>query len=194
MIRLKHPPLKNMIVTSPFGMRDFSDMWWHNGIDLKAEIGTPVYAVSDGVVEVAKNNPNGYGLYVVLDHTNWGTLYAHLNNIKVVLKQRVKAGDVIGYGGNTGLSTGPHLHFEIRLGDYFKHFWERSKCDSKVYMRCIDPQPYIQDLIDDSNMTVEQAKALVQKEIGYDNNTMEYLTKYYKYSDSMILKMARALK
>ena len=193
MIKFKHPPLSNLYITSEFGIRDFRGMWWHNGIDLRAVVGTPVFAVADGVVRVSKNNPTGYGLYIVVDHNKWGSLYAHLSKLLVTENTIVKAGDLIGLSGNTGNSEAAHLHFEIRLGDYFKSFWDRSKTDPNVYMRCVDPESYIDDLIEDEKRTVEEAKVMIQKATGFDSNTMDYLSKYYKFSDAVLLKLAKAL-
>lgn len=91
----------------------------HNGLDIGAPVGTPVYAADDGVVKAVDNNDRGrwrkyqYGKYVLIEHgTNLTTLYAHLSDNSVVKAgDRVKRGDLIGYVGSTGYSTGPHLHF-----------------------------------------------------------------------------------
>lgn len=89
-----------------------------NGIDLGAARGTPVHAAADGTVIIARNNGGwngGYGNYVVITHDNGTqTLYGHLKNTVVSPGQSVSAGQTIGYEGSTGLSTGPHLHFEVR--------------------------------------------------------------------------------
>jgi Peptidase family M23/LysM domain len=98
--------------TSTFGMR-----WhrWHYGIDIDLEIGDPIMACFDGVVRISRYNPGGYGNYVMIRHYNGlETLYGHMSEAKVEVGQFVKAGEVIGLGGNTGKSTGPHLHFEVR--------------------------------------------------------------------------------
>ncbi|WP_235610096.1 M23 family metallopeptidase [Campylobacter sputorum] len=91
---------------------------FHPGIDLAADIGTPIYAPADGVVELAEYNANnGFGYLVVIVH-NYGfkTRYAHMSRKDVVKQgQFIKKGDLIGYSGNTGLSTGPHLHYEVRF-------------------------------------------------------------------------------
>lgn len=91
---------------------------FHPGLDLSADIGTPVYAPADGVVELAEYNANnGFGYLVVIEH-NYGfkTRYAHMSRRDVVKQgQFIKKGDLIGYSGNTGLSTGPHLHYEVRF-------------------------------------------------------------------------------
>ena len=100
------------IKTSGYGWR-----WGrpHTGIDIALKTGDPVYAAFDGVVRVAKYN-GGYGNMVLIRHyNNLETLYGHMSAIKVKVGQKVKAGDIIGLGGSTGNSTGPHLHFECRL-------------------------------------------------------------------------------
>ena len=89
-----------------------------NAVDLAAPRGTPIHAAADGTVIVARNNNGwngGYGNYVVITHDNdTQTLYGHMTNVIVSPGQPVAAGQVIGYLGSTGESTGPHLHFEVR--------------------------------------------------------------------------------
>ncbi|MCS6833784.1 MAG: M23 family metallopeptidase, partial [Flammeovirgaceae bacterium] len=105
-------PLKATEINSAYGVRRFR---FHHGIDLDLNVGEPIYAVFDGVVRIAKNNRRGYGNYVLIRHDNGlETLYGHLKTYFVRPGQLVKAGQMIGLGGNTGRSTGPHLHFEIR--------------------------------------------------------------------------------
>ena len=104
-------PIRN-IITSPYGWR------WnraHRGVDIRLNTGDPVRCCFPGVVRIAK--PMGaYGNLVVVRHYNGlETVYGHLSKIKVRPRQRVKAGDVLGLGGSTGRSTGPHLHFEVRF-------------------------------------------------------------------------------
>lgn len=90
----------------------------HLGIDLAAPMNTPVYAAAAGTVTVCSYEAGGYGKYVTIDHgKRWATIYAHLNKWVVKPYQKVKKGDLIGYVGSTGRSTGPHLHFEIIEGD-----------------------------------------------------------------------------
>jgi len=87
----------------------------HKGIDLAAPTGTPIRATADGVVEMA-DWFGGYGLYVQLDHgAAMETRYGHMSRIAVAQGQQVRKGDVIGYVGSTGRSTGPHLHYEVRV-------------------------------------------------------------------------------
>ncbi len=96
-------------------MRGFTS--WHTGVDLAAPVGTPVLAANSGAVIFAGWNSWGYGNTVVLAHGPYLTLYGHLSSINVGCGQLVSVGQVIGAVGNTGNSSGPHLHFEIRNGD-----------------------------------------------------------------------------
>ena len=116
-------PLNNDLfwVSSEFGKRKnpFSgEMKNHNGIDLAAAEGTPVYAIKDGAVYAAIEKDPEFGSYIILSHDlgKMTSVYAHLSKITVDRYQYVKKGDVIGYVGQTGKATGPHLHFEIRTG------------------------------------------------------------------------------
>lgn len=101
-------------VTSEFGYRPrFGRV--HKGIDLGLHVGDTIVSAFSGKVRVARYNPGGYGYFVIVRHDNGlETVYGHLKKFTVKPGQVVKAGDVIGLGGNTGRSTGPHLHFETR--------------------------------------------------------------------------------
>jgi murein DD-endopeptidase MepM/ murein hydrolase activator NlpD len=92
---------------------------YHNGTDYARPLGTPVLAMADGVVAWVDTDGPGYGRYIRIWHPilNLHTFYAHLDEQLVAVGNRVLAGRQIGTVGNTGNSTGPHLHFEIRLGD-----------------------------------------------------------------------------
>lgn len=106
-------PTPSRRITSPFGPR-----WrrMHNGIDLKVNVGDTIVSAFDGKVRIVKNERRGYGKYVVIRHDNGlETVYGHLSKQLVEENQLVKAGEVIGLGGNTGRSTGSHLHFETRF-------------------------------------------------------------------------------
>ena len=108
-----HMPTPSTKITSPFGPR-----WrrMHNGLDLKVNIGDTIVAAFDGKVRIVKYESRGYGKYVVIRHDNGlETVYGHLSKQLVEENQLVKAGEVIGLGGNTGRSTGSHLHFETRF-------------------------------------------------------------------------------
>lgn len=88
----------------------------HTGTDVPLTVGDPIYSAFDGKVRISKSNAGGYGNLVVIRHANGlETYYGHLSKSNVEPGQAVKAGDVIGQGGNTGRSTGPHLHFETRF-------------------------------------------------------------------------------
>ena len=108
-------------VSSEFGKRKnpFSgQMKNHNGIDLAAAEGTPVYAIKDGAVYTVIENDVEFGNYIILSHDQgkMTSVYAHLSKVFVDRYQYVKKGTVIGLVGQTGMATGPHLHFEIRQG------------------------------------------------------------------------------
>ena len=111
-------PLDGARISSNFGMRKhpisgFNKM--HKGVDFAAPTGTPVYAGGNGVIEYVGRN-GGYGKYIRIRHNNgYKTAYAHLSNYKKGISKgvRINQGDIIGYVGNTGNSTGPHLHYEI---------------------------------------------------------------------------------
>jgi len=104
-------------VTSPFGWRSSPDggaREWHRGIDIKAAYGTPVHAAAEGTVGFA-GQVEGYGALVIVDHGPVETWYAHLSTIAVRASQRIARGHVIGAVGGSGHTTGPHLHYEVRL-------------------------------------------------------------------------------
>jgi murein DD-endopeptidase MepM/ murein hydrolase activator NlpD len=87
---------------------------FHAGLDFSAPQGTPIYASANGTVHVAGNQGNGYGNHVVIKHGyGYETLYGHMYRVKVRRGQKVKRGEIIGYVGSTGKSTGPHLHYEV---------------------------------------------------------------------------------
>lgn len=100
------------VITSEFGPRRYR---FHYGIDLRLKVGDSVLCAFKGKVRIIDYEPRGYGHYIVIRHDNGlETVYAHLNEVLIKLNQNVKAGELIAYGGNTGHSTGPHLHFETR--------------------------------------------------------------------------------
>ncbi|EAI1055527.1 M23 family peptidase [Campylobacter coli] len=113
-------PIENKGITGKFGWREHPLLQrreFHPGIDLRAAVGTPIYAPASGVVEFSGYSNNGYGYNVILLH-NFGfkTVFAHMQRKDVVKAgQFVNKGQLIGYTGNTGLSTGPHLHYEVRF-------------------------------------------------------------------------------
>mgnify|MGYP000380024533 CR=1 FL=1 len=112
-------PIQGKRINDGFGMRFHpvrKKKVMHNGMDFKADIGTPVYATADGVVEFAGyNKRSGFGKLIILQHSfGFRTYFAHLNNIYVKNGDFIHKGQKIGASGNTGISTGPHLHYEVR--------------------------------------------------------------------------------
>jgi murein DD-endopeptidase MepM/ murein hydrolase activator NlpD len=113
-------PIEYNGITSSFGLRihpTLNRQEMHRGLDMKAAMMTPVYATADGVAEWSgMHKSSGYGNLIILDHSyGFKSYFGHLN--KVVIKQGdfIKKGDLIAYTGNTGMSSGPHLHYEIRF-------------------------------------------------------------------------------
>ncbi len=124
-------PTKGIRITDGFGMRMHpvrNKRVMHNGIDFKANIGTPVYATADGAVEYAGHHKSsGFGKLVILQHAlGFKTYYAHLSAVKVKSGSFVSKGQLIGLSGNSGISTGPHLHYEVRY-----------------LFRPVDPAPFV---------------------------------------------------
>ncbi|MBS1651201.1 MAG: M23 family metallopeptidase [Bacteroidetes bacterium] len=107
---LKHLP-------SGYGWRThpiYKTQEFHPGMDFTAEQGTPIYATGDGVIETADASAQGYGNHVVIDHGfGYKTLYGHMSRVATKPGKKVKRGELIGYVGSTGLSTGPHVHYEV---------------------------------------------------------------------------------
>jgi murein DD-endopeptidase MepM/ murein hydrolase activator NlpD len=111
-------PVQGVRLTSEFGMRwhpILGGRHQHKGVDLAGPVGTPVHATADGVVGRA-DWFSGYGLYIALEHGGeLETRYGHMSRLNVAAGQVVHKGDVIGYIGTTGRTTGPHLHYEVRI-------------------------------------------------------------------------------
>jgi len=104
-------------LASGFGMRIhpiYRIAKMHTGLDFTADIGTEIYATGDGVVESIESKYSGYGQHVIINHGfGYESLYAHMSRVAVRPRQKVRRGQIIGYVGNTGSSTGPHLHYEV---------------------------------------------------------------------------------
>jgi murein DD-endopeptidase MepM/ murein hydrolase activator NlpD len=104
-------------LASGFGMRIhpiYKIAKMHTGLDFTADIGTEIYATGDGVIESIESKFSGYGNHVIINHGfGYESLYAHMSRIAVTAGQKVRRGQIIGYVGNTGASTGPHLHYEV---------------------------------------------------------------------------------
>lgn len=113
------PLPSSKVVTSLFGNRvhpEYGTVKFHKGIDINASVGASIVAADGGTVVTVGNDPAGYGIYVAIYHSDGrSTLYAHMNAAAVSSGQTVSQGQVIGYAGSSGVSTGPHLHFEIAV-------------------------------------------------------------------------------
>ena len=117
-VRGFHMPIKGNFITSPYGYRP-AFRRTHKGVDMRSAVGDTVYAAFTGKVRLTKFERGGYGFYVILRHDNGlETVYGHLTRFLVQPNQYVKAGQPIALSGNTGRSTGPHLHFETRFMGY----------------------------------------------------------------------------
>ena len=113
-------PIEYKGITSKFGYRvhpTLNRREFHRGSDMRAKKGTAVYATADGIVEYAgRHKKSGFGKLVILQHAfGFRSYFGHLNKIVIKSNRFVKKGDLIAYSGNTGMSSGPHLHYEIRF-------------------------------------------------------------------------------
>ncbi len=153
---LKHipngSPVRRPIITSAFGYRThpiFKTKKMHHGVDLRVQMGSPVYTAANGIVtRVVSKNVGGYGKLVVVRHKyGFSTAYAHLSATKVKVGDIIKKGQVIALGGNSGSSTGPHLHYEV-------HY--RGKA--------INPRPFISWSMVNYNKIFKQ-----QKDVPWDS-------------------------
>ena len=135
---MNYPFEREQVVTQEFGENAGNyaqyGMVAHNGIDFGCARGTNVLAAAEGVVERADFDEQGYGFYIQIAHADGLTsVYAHLGQIRVQPHTTVQAGQLIGQSGNTGNSTGPHLHFEIR----------KKGMEKNGYWGAVDPRPLI---------------------------------------------------
>jgi murein DD-endopeptidase MepM/ murein hydrolase activator NlpD len=131
--RIAFPTAKSAPVTSGFGWRIHpitGERRFHTGIDFGAAMGTPIYAIANGKVELA-GEKGGYGNTVIVNHNaGKSTLYGHASKLYVREGQQVVRGQVIAAVGSTGMSTAPHLHFEVRVND-----------------KPVNPRPYLQQYL-----------------------------------------------
>lgn len=125
-------PLDGYRMSSNYGMREhpvIGGLRAHKGIDMAAPSGTPIYATADGLVSKAEWF-SSYGNFIAIEHgAELETRFGHLSRIAVSSGQRVRKGDLIGYVGSTGRSTGPHLHYEVRVAG-----------------QAVDPSPYMSEV------------------------------------------------
>lgn len=153
-IRLLCNPCDSMRITSEYGMRGDK---FHSGIDIGAEkrgvSGDQIYTTEDGVVAETGYKGSTLGNYIVIAHNGFCTLYGHLQRIDVSEGMSINAGRRIGLMGNTGYSTGPHLHFEIRVCSY-ANFWAY-KNGRPAYS--VNPKPYL--FVTSSGKVIESQKS-----------------------------------
>jgi murein DD-endopeptidase MepM/ murein hydrolase activator NlpD len=153
-------PLDEVHITQYFGETPFATKnpqvyngKGHNGIDLRADIGTPVKAAASGVVTAIGDTDKqcrgvSYGKWILIEHNNnLSTLYAHLSLIKVKNKQKIAAGEIIGYSGNSGYVTGPHLHFGVFATKAIDRFEYKSKiCGTIMNLPIVSSNGYLNPL------------------------------------------------
>jgi len=111
-------PVNSRRITALFHDTDYPyrNLFEHSGLDIGIPVGTPLYAAESGYVARAISGTKWYGNYIMIIHSNnLSTLYAHMSSLSVTTDQYVTKGQIIGYSGNSGFSSGPHLHFEVRL-------------------------------------------------------------------------------
>jgi murein DD-endopeptidase MepM/ murein hydrolase activator NlpD len=145
----------NATLISGFGTRRHpitGHMKFHEGLDFACDVGTPLYATGDGVVTNDDYGQSGYGIHIDIDHGNgYQTKFAHMSQVKVHVGQRVTRGQLIGYSGNTGLSSGPHLHYEI--------MFKGTKIDPvDFFYMDLSPQEYRRLSLDPGKVTKEAIK------------------------------------
>jgi murein DD-endopeptidase MepM/ murein hydrolase activator NlpD len=137
-------PVEGVRLTSDFGMRYHPVLGGrrgHKGVDLAGPVGTPIHATADGVISKAEWF-SSYGLYVSLEHGGEiQTRYGHMSRLNVYAGQRVRKGDVIGYVGSTGRSTGPHLHYEVRIAGVAVNPIPYMQADQFNAQQAADPLP-----------------------------------------------------
>ncbi len=150
-------PVDNVIITQKFGYTSFAKSayasGYHNGLDFGVSIGTKIRSAGSGVVEAVGDTDvackgASFGKWVFIRYDNGlASTYAHLSLISSKAGQRVRAGDVVGYSGNTGYSTGPHLHMSLYAGQGVKVSSIQSKvCKSTYTMPIADPKAYLDPL------------------------------------------------
>ena len=131
---------------------------FHNGVDLEKPLNTPLKSVNEGYVILSQFHKS-LGNYTVISHDGFCTVYAHMSRKGLPAGTKVKAGDTIGYVGSTGMSSGPHLHFEVREGNYRSDsfFWDRV---NGKYANSIDPEQFFVTIDEIERLVAAVAPAL----------------------------------
>lgn len=173
-------PFDGMVVSS-FKYRGSR---FHHGLDIDLNVGDPVKVAFDGVVRYAQYNKGGFGNCVIIRHYNGlETYYAHLSKINVRPYQRVTAGEILGLGGNTGRSFGPHLHFECRFYDHAidpADIFDFEKKTLKTETLAICPQMFNYSDVSRKNIQLEKNKnnpeAIARIEKEYEDHIHHQVT------------------
>ncbi len=133
-------PIANTYVTSGFGELRESGLRYHSGIDISANVGTDVYVAADGIV-MDTYESKARGVYLIIYHSELGisTIYEHLDKILVHCNQTVKRGDIVARSGNSGSSTGPHLHFGVMYGKATNPDYDLWYTANPTAKNCFDP-------------------------------------------------------
>lgn len=150
-------PCEGKRVTSPYGIRHYR---MHKGIDIKVQKGDTIRAAFSGEVSRVNYERRGYGHYIFITHPdqeNAITVYAHLSKKLVKVGQKVEAGEPIGLGGNTGRSTGSHLHFEIRI---------KNMAINPTTFFDFENQTRVQDTLKLSMLQINKEQAAIEKELA----------------------------
>lgn len=191
-MKFSHNPHDVCAISSGFGPRDIGARHskFHKGIDIlpikRGTEGDNLYATDDGIVRLVTTNKGGveygYGYYIIIEYPQKGycALYGHLRGLGVVPNTKVGRGDIVAVMGNTGESTGPHCHFEVRFCEY-PDFWATAASDPELFL-----------LYGGEKMTKAEAIQIVQEKTGLSNETIDFLD-CYKYAETLFIKIATAL-
>jgi murein DD-endopeptidase MepM/ murein hydrolase activator NlpD len=173
-MELKPLQVSNPKISSKFGPRldpKTKAKSFHSGVDFKVPTNTACIAVDDGKIVVSKANGgglrSGYGYYLVVQHDGFYTIYGHLVKLGLPVGTVVKAGQEIGRTGNTGYSTGPHLHFEVRTGTYNSHSFVKNAAGmmpNAVDPETFQPAPLHERILKNAGVDMARWKAYIAKE------------------------------
>lgn len=193
-------PIESRRITSRFGLRRYR---FHYGLDIGLNVGDTVRSVFEGQVRIIDYERGGYGHYIVVRHPNgFETVYAHLSRVLMHKNDTVKAGQPIALGGNTGRSTGPHLHFEVRfLGNAINptkliDFEEQQMLESKYLMvksNAYDHKPTLDELAKAQYCKVRAGDTLSGLARKY-GTTVAKLCALNKISSKAIIRIGQSLR
>lgn len=179
-------------ISSPFGTRTLgSDNRFHKGIDYVGIDSKNIIAPTNGKIissQIITNKSNltwEWGNYVKMDDLNdFWLFFCHLSKRCITVGQTVSKGQLIGIEGETGYAFGSHLHFEVRRK------LDNVSIDPEEYFKILDEWERKHEV---KEMTVDEAKRIIQEKAKLDDNTMKYL-EFYRYSEPLLIKLAEAIK